>query len=168
MNSSNPKDTALRLETIGVKYIENKTNIKNMEDENKTLSDIILECLDSLSTKSYSYSFENEDGKTEKITFTNAERSKVTYDNEKVKSIVGARMYSQIVDREIHADWNKLVLLAKKYGIAKDEILECLEITETVNSNKLKNMYDIGEIDLKKLKGTFTIDSKNYLMVKKS
>jgi len=170
MEEHDKKNAALRLETDGMRYVSNKDKIKELENRNKFLSDSILEQLDKLETKSYSFTItdEKDESKKNKYTFTKAEKSKVTYDNEKVKEVVGKKMYSKIVDREYLADWEKLVELAKKYNISKDEILGCLTINEKINNDKLKNLYEVGEIDIKKLKGTFTIDSSNYLMMRKS
>ena len=168
MEEKDKRKVALKVETDGTRYIINKEKIADLENKNKFLSSEILNGLDELNTKTYSFSANDVDNKLVKYTFTKAERSKVIYDNEKVKEAVGKKAYAQIVDREFIADWNKLVELAKKYGIDKNEILECVTINETVNSNKLKEAHELGVIDLKKLKGTFTIDSSAYLMTRKS
>lgn len=168
MENKDKKNVALRIETDGMRYMMNKDKIKSLEDRNKYLSTEIIEGLNDLGTKSYSFTADDEDGKTAKYTFTKAEKTKISYDNEKVKEVIGKKLYSQIIDRELIADWNKMVDLAKKYNIPKEEILECLTINESINNNKLKEMYEVGTIDIKKLKGTFTIDSNEYLMVRKS
>lgn len=167
MSSSNDK-IVLELEANSIRYMDNKDKIKKLEDHNKALTDFIIEELDSLNTKSYSFTAHDDNDKPHKYTFTKAERSKVIYDNEKLKEVVGKKTYSKIVDREFIADWDKLVVLAKKYSINKEELLDCLTINEKINNNKLKELYEIGEVDLKALKGTFTIDSSVYLSVRES
>lgn len=158
-------NVATALEVACMKYIDNKDEIEKREANNKALSPIILDYLDQLNTKSYTF-FDND--AKDKFTFSKAERSKVMYDVDKVKAAVGKKMFAKISDRKIEADWNKLVELAKKYSIPKDEIMDCITVIESVNSNKVKQLYDIGEIDLNSLKGTFTMDSTTYLTMRKT
>lgn len=162
------KDIATALEVAATKYLNNKDEINKFEELNKILSKTILQNLDDLQTKSYSFLLPDDEGKTSKYTFTKAERNKVTYDVPKVKEAIDKQTFNKIVNREFIADYDKLVALAKKYKISKSEIMECITINETIDNKKVNELFNIGQIDLNSLKGTFTIDSSNYLTVRKS
>ena len=162
------KDIATALEVNAIKYLNNKDEITKFEELNKILSKTILQNLDDLKTKSYAFFAPNDEGGNSKYTFTKAERNEVTYDVDKVKKVLDKKTFNKIVDREFIADYDKLVALAKKYKISKDEIMECITINESIDNKKVNELFNVGQIDLNSLKGTFTIDSSNYLTVRKS
>ena len=162
------KDLATSLEMTAIKYLSNKEEIEKLNDANKAMSKMIIDCLDGLKTKSYSFLVNNDEGGESKCTFTKVEKNKVTYDIGKVKEAVDKKTFNKIVNREFIADYDKLVELAKKYKISKDEIMNCLTINEEIDNKKVNELYNLGQIDLNELKGTFTIDTTSFLSVRRS
>lgn len=169
MAKTSMANVAVALEVAATKYLNNKDEIEKLDKINKGIASNILDCLDDLKTKSYSFTSNDSDGNGNvKYTFTKAERNKVAYDIAKVKEAIDKKTFNKIVNREFLADYSKLVELAKKYKISKDEIMNCLTINESIDNKKVNELYNVGEIDLNDLKGTFTIDTNCYLTVRKS
>lgn len=169
MSKTSMSNVATALEVAAIKYLNNKDDIEKLEKVNKGIATTILEYLDDLKTKSYSFiTGDSEGDKNAKYTFTKAERNKVSYDIAKVKEAIDKKTFNKIVDREFIADYSKLVDLAKKYKISKEEIMECITVNESIDNKKVNELFNVGEIDINKLKGTFTIDTNYYLTVRKS
>lgn len=151
------------LEQNMCKYLDNKEQIDELEVLNKKLGEMILQALEAANEKSYKL---DADGKG--ATFTVATRTKVDYDSQKIKEIVGKKLFAEIADRVVTVKYEQLVELAKKYKIPVQELKDCLIIEEHVNGEKLQYAYDTGKIDLTSLKGTYTIDKKSYLTTRKA
>lgn len=154
------------LEMLMVKFLTNEEDINKLELENKQYREDIKNQLIESGENKYLLEIDPVDSDYEKriaCSFSIATKAKVSYNVPEVKKILGKNKFNKIVDRKIEVDYEAFVELAKKYEIPQKEAMKCLTIAESINNTKLQSLYDIGEIDLKELKGTFTVDKSLYL-----
>lgn len=164
--ASKKKINKTALEMIMVKFLTNEEQIKALEQDNLEYKKEIFDQLVESGESKYLLEIDPvESDYKQKIScsFIIATKAKVVYNIAKVKEVLGKELFNKIVIRNIDVDYEKFVGLAKKYKIPQKEAMSCLTISESINNDKLQKLHDTGEIDINKLKGTFTIDKSLYL-----
>ena len=151
------------LERMMVRYLDVEEKIEELEKQKKEMGSLIQAAMEDAGIKSYPLEFESESGKDCKVTFTVIDKSFINYNEEEIKKIIGKKKFLEIVDRNINIDYEKYANLAKEYKIPYKKAMEPLTIIDRINTRKLEQAYTAGRIDIKDLKGTYTIDKKPYL-----
>lgn len=174
MSMTEEKKKLISLEKLMLKYLNNKDSIKLKEEENKSLSNLILEAMEDIGKEKHvleitpgNKDHEGEVDKTVRCSFKITSRAFIDYNIPLIKKILGKKKFMEIADRDIFIDYDKYVRMAKKYKIPREEAMSCLKANYKINSQKLKYAYETGKIDLNDLKGTYTVDKKTYLDVRR-
>lgn len=92
-----------------------------------------------------------------KVVCKKYERANIKYDIEKLKKKLDDELFIEVTNRSyIIKDINTMISLVKDAGIKAKEFKELIEPKITVNSQAIKNLYDVGELTMKDLKGAYT------------
>ena len=170
------KNKTIALEKLMIKYLNNKDYIKEKEEENKSLSKLILDAMSDLEIKKHILEVtpsnkdhaDDEVEKSLRCSFNMVTRAFIDYNIPLIKKILGKKRFMQIAERELYIDYDKYVAIAKKYNIPREEAMSCLQASYKISNQKLQYAYETGSIDLNELKGTYTVDKKTYLDVRRT
>lgn len=96
--------------------------------------------------------------KTEKLIYNVAKlKRKVPY------------IFKKVVTRDIQiADQKAFLKLMKKYGVPTKELKETLNVEYAVNEQKLQDLFEIGELSEKDIKGCYTIEPGRTIVTVKA
>lgn len=85
------------------------------------------------------------------------ERATIKYDVEKLKQKLDNELFMEITNRCYYInDINKMIELVKDAGVKAKDFKALIEAKITPDKQAIKRLYDIGELTLKDLKGTYT------------
>ena len=85
------------------------------------------------------------------------ERANVKYDVEKLKEKLDDDMFIEVTNRSyMIKDINSMISLLKEAGVRAKDFKALIETKIVANGQAIKRLYDVGEITMKQLKGTYT------------
>lgn len=85
------------------------------------------------------------------------ERVTMTYDIEKLKSKIDSELFLEVTKRTyIIKDINKMIEMVKDAGVKAKDFKALIEADVKVDTQAIKRLYDVGEITMKQLQGTYT------------
>ena len=80
----------------------------------------------------------------------------INYDVKKLKAALPYKLYNKCIDRELGVDKEILLRLMNQGKVDKEVVKQFITKTDTVNKDKLERLYEIGEIEAKKILNTYT------------
>lgn len=106
----------------------------------------------------------SKDNKQLKV--TNVKQRKVDWDIPKLEERFDKELLNQFVKKEYQVnDWENLVKYLKSCGVNPKKFLSFITVSKTVDAKKLDELGELGEIEMKDLKGCYTI-SENVGYIK--
>lgn len=97
-------------------------------------------------------------------------KTTINYDVSKIVSKVDKELCNSFIDKEYHIDdINGLVKYLKTCNVDAKKFKSFIRVEETVNKNKLEQLFQLGDITTEDLKGCYSFkQSKPYIDVKVS
>lgn len=143
-------------EVIGLQALTKLTNEKYNEARSK-----VQEMFDKLNLKSFdAHTAENE----YKVNLV--ERVNITFFADRLKHKISKEKYNEVVEKKYEvSNINRLVKLAKEYGISKEELKECITVKESVNKDKMKQMSALGDIKLGDIAGCYSATISKHIQI---
>ena len=130
---------------LNEKYKENKEEIQKFFDKKK---------IDYIEVEPNKEAVDN--GIT-MVSCRKMEQLRIEYDAAKLKEKIDKELYNEIVSKQyIISDIDGLINLLKKSGISPKDFKNFLNVIETVNKEKIKQLYEVGDITKKQLDGCYT------------
>ena len=85
------------------------------------------------------------------------ERCTIKYDVDKLKERLDDELFVEATNRTyIITDINKMIGLMKDAGVKSSRFKELVDVKIVPNNSAIKQLYDVGEISMKQLKGTYS------------
>lgn len=160
LNSKNKKDISEL--TNRVITLQNASKLLN-EQYNESRSKL-QGLFDKLQLKSFSTE-PTEDGKRYKVTLV--ERVNITFFADRLKRKLSKELYDEITEKKYEVtNINRLIKLAKEYGISKEEIKECITVKEEVSKDKMKQMSSLGDIKLDQIVGCYNASISKHIQIR--
>lgn len=133
-------------ETIGkllLKVDENKKQIQKYFDENNI--------------KKLEIPISDDGTKEVKVVCKKSERANIKYDVEKLKKKLDSELFLEVTNRTyVVTDINKMISLVRDAGVKARDFKDLIEAKITPDSQAIKRLYEVGELTMKQLEGTFT------------
>ena len=147
------------------RLLELQNELSICEEEIKNAKKEIIDIMSK--GKIDSFFLSDEENEEIKIKITKVKTGRVSYDIPKLKNKLNKKQKKELIKRKITIEnFDEFSKVMKERGIKPNEIINLLSIEEKVDTNKLKNMYEIGEIDLVEINDCFTLSQNEYLKVK--
>lgn len=84
------------------------------------------------------------------------ERATIKYDVDKLKEKLDDEMFIEVTKRSYTIpDINAMIKLVKDSGVRARDFKALIEAKITPNTEAIKRLYDVGELDMNMLKGTY-------------
>lgn len=97
-----------------------------------------------------------EANKKVKVVCKKFERATIKYDVDKLKEKLDDEMFIEVTKRSYTiTDINRMIKLVKDSGVRARDFKELIEAKITPNTEAIKRLYDVGELDMNMLKGTY-------------
>jgi hypothetical protein len=97
-----------------------------------------------------------------------ASRLTVKYDVSKLKRVLDKEMQNEVIQKQYAiVDMNTMVALLKRHKVPVDKFKECIHVTESVDSARLKQLYDSNEILMEDIEGCYTATLTKSLSIKR-
>lgn len=160
------KKTKQQLDDLIINYKKNKERIEKLQSDNDFIKNRIMFLLGKAKTKTFEYY--NPEMFPDIIKCTVCERKTLSYNVQRAKELLGRKRLNSILDKDYSiGDIEKLKELAKSHGISVNELKSCLEVQEKINSKKLDQAYNLGEIDDEEVEEFVKVDTTSkYLTFK--
>lgn len=85
------------------------------------------------------------------------ERATIKYDVEKLKQKLDDELFIEVTKRTYYInDINKMIELVKEAGVKPKDFKALIEAKITPDTQAIKRLYDVGELTMKDLKGTYS------------
>ena len=85
------------------------------------------------------------------------ERCTIKYYVDKLKERLDDELFVEVTNRTyIITDINKMIGLMKDAGVKSSRFKELVDVKIVPNNSAIKQLYDVGEISMKQLKGTYS------------
>lgn len=98
------------------------------------------------------------------VSFRLITRNNILYDIVKLKKKLTKKQRKQLITKNIKVvDYEGFAEIMKKHGVRFEEIRDYVKTEEKVSTERLKNMFDAGEIDLQEISDCYEIISSEYL-----
>lgn len=103
------------------------------------------------------------------LTVTRTQKSSITFYPEKVKKALGKELSKQVIESRYEIiDFDGLVSYLKECGVDPKIFKTFLNVEKKVNEKELDKLDELGKIDIKQLKGCYTVkNQKPYFTVKR-
>lgn len=96
-----------------------------------------------------------------------AERVSISYDPDMIMKKLDKEICVELISKSYSiSDISGLISLMKKYGVKPDEFKKYLIISKSVNVDRLKNLFAIGDVTLKDLAGCYVANISKSVSVK--
>lgn len=148
---SKNKTHNLILETLELEEQAGKLLIQIDENKKK-----IEKYFDENGIKSMEIPVSETNTKQTKVVCKKQERATIRYDVEKLKEKLDDEVFIEVTNRSyIIKDINAMINLVKEAGVRAKDFKALIETKITANGPVIKQLYDVGEITMKQLKGTY-------------
>lgn len=140
---------------------------KKYETEKEEYTLEVLKFLEELETDSISFDVETRADR--KIVTVNKRISNtIVYDVSKIESKVDKETCTEFIDKQyIIIDYDGLVKYLRTCGVDANKFKNYVRVEKSVNKYKLEQLFQLGYISIKQLKGCYTLkQSKPYIDVK--
>lgn len=106
----------------------------------------------------------------EKISLAVVEPTKIEWDIDKLCKRLDKEIAEDVIQKQITiTNYKAIVDLLKKYKVPAQEFKQYLDVNRTVNEQALNDMFDLGRLDKKQIKGCYTINkNKAHVRITKS
>lgn len=149
----------LKIALIAKNYLILLKNKNKTEKEIEELKKELISELKKRSDKKYSVLSD-----ANVISFRLITRNNILYDIDKLKKKLTKKQRKQLITKNIKVvDYEGFAEIMKKHGVRFEEIRDYIKVEEKVSTEKLKNMFDAGEIDLQEISDCYEIISSDYL-----
>ena len=149
----------LKIALIAKNYVILLKNKNKTEKEIEELKKELISELKKRSDKKYSVLSD-----ANVISFRLITRNNILYDIDKLKKKLTKKQRKQLITKNIKVvDYEGFAEIMKKHGVRFEEIRDYIKVEEKVSTEKLKNMFDAGEIDLQEISDCYEIISSDYL-----
>ena len=149
----------LKIALIAKNYVILLKNKNKTEKEIEELKKELISELKKRSDKKYSILSD-----ANVISFRLITRNNILYDIDKMKKKLTKKQRKQLITKNVKVvDYEGFAEIMKKHGVRFEEIRDYIKVEEKVSTEKLKNMFDAGEIDLQKISDCYEIISSDYL-----
>lgn len=134
-------------------------NQKKIEKEAEELKEELISELKKKSDKKYSVLSD-----ANVVSFRLITRNNILYDIDKLKKKLTKKQRKQLITKNVKVvDYEGFAEVMKKHGVRFEEIRDYVKTEEKVSTERLKNMFDAGEIDLQEISDCYEIISSEYL-----
>ena len=151
----NAKQLAWRIENLS-------TQIKELEAKKKQMSEKLL----SIMNKKEVQNFTVDDGEEKILSVRNIEISKIKYDVEKARAVLG-RDFKKYCNKTFEVDKVELEVFLYKYPEFKKELKKFLSANYSIAENKIEKAYELGELPMEKLKKFSEFSCSNYVKLQR-
>ena len=149
----------LKIALIAKNYVILLKNKNKTEKEIEELKKELISELKKRSDKKYSVLSD-----ANVISFRLITRNNILYDIVKLKKKLTKKQRKQLITKNIKVvDYEGFAEIMKKHGVRFEEIRDYVKTEEKVSTERLKNMFDAGEIDLREISDCYEIISSEYL-----
>ena len=152
----------MKIKDLMIKIENNKNLIAKCTEENKEMSNMLIEKLSKKNVKNYI--FESEESS---LNATIVERNNVTFDLDVLKEKLGKSLYKEVKNKEIEVDKAELREIFRSNPDLKAKLKSALIVRRTLNESKLKKLIESGEIDKDLVKEACNITTSKYLRLER-
>ena len=152
----------MKIKDLMIKIENNKNLIAKCTEENKEMSNMLIEKLSKKNVKNYI--FESEESS---LNATIVERNNVTFDLDVLKEKLGKSLYKEVKNKEIEVDKAELIEIFRSNPDLKAKLKSALIVRRTLNESKLKKLIESGEIDKDLVKEACNITTSKYLRLER-
>ena len=153
------------MENLSATFFNTYRQIEQSNYELNVLKEKLIQTMSDIGIKSYTV--ENITAEQDKKTIILAEKMTIKFNNEKLKKVLGKKLYKKVTNTTITiSDFESFKQIMKQYDVPFDEVKDCLDIREEVSNAKINELYKIGEIDLNEIKPCYTASFMNYITVR--
>ena len=159
-----------RLETLLKKLSQSEFDKKVIENENDSLRKLTIDAFKTFEINKYHLEFNekiNDEIITKVINFTLVQPNQIIYDLPSLKGKFEKDELKRFVDTTYFLnDVEGFKEMLAKYKVPNKEVKKFIQKEEKLREDKLKKLYEIGEVAIEKLAGCYTIKEKTeYLKV---
>ena len=137
---------------------------EQIEEEKADCNDEITKCMSELGITSYSFDVKGENFSgipTQVYTCKHIEPKQIVYDADKVAKALGKVNAAAIVEKTYTInDMPGLIRLLKKYCVNPKEFKRFINVTSTVNEQRLDSLYQTGLVTIEDLEGCYTVKKR--------
>lgn len=163
-NVIDPKDRAFIVETIA-RLINSEIAKEKITEENNFVRNVLIEAMENAGIDTFECVVDEttDDVDTAKVTLVKG--NSIQYDVNKIKENLPKGMFKRIVDTRVGVnDFDALKVVFKAYNVPTKEVKHLFDFTDTLREDVLKKLYEIGDITVEQLAGTYTVkEKKPYL-----
>lgn len=146
------------IEKIIDRMQELKIKKDNLEKEYNEKREILLKFFEETQENSLS---------SKKYTATCVKSLTLTYDVVELEKKLDKKIFDEIIEKEVVIiDYTGFTNLLKKAGIKARELKELIEVRRFVNNEKIKNLFNTNQINLKDLEGCYDAQIKRAIRIK--
>lgn len=164
------KSQKIKLEKLMLQCLDEIDEQKAASDNLEETKLLIFNALKSLDIDKYSLEIDDEStskNKTKNKNFTICKRANISYNITELKKTLDKELLNEVINKTwILSDSKKFQKILKRYGVKFSEIKDCLSCEETVKTAKIQELYDVGEIDLNKIKNCYSLKVTEYLGIR--
>ena len=103
----------------------------------------------------------------EQLTIYTQEKTKVDYDIEEIEGKIDKDLCKKFIDKKVEIlNQKALMSLLKTHGVNKREMGKCLFVVKKVNEDKLRKLFDSGEITIEDLDGCYEANTSLSVALK--
>jgi len=157
------------LEKLLLKYLDCEDEFKSSEIEFKAIKVLVQKAFTDLELNNYKIQYANAVCKSNVDTFTKVKKKNVRYDISLIKKKLKPKVYNKFFDKTyVITDYEYFKKLMQENDVPLENIKNCVSVHELVDGAKLQQMHEVGNVNIKELKGCYTVDTTEYMMHRSS
>jgi hypothetical protein len=164
------KKSELKLIEYGCAYADAVEEKEKAENQIKELKAKILSEMKELDKDEFV--LENveveTDEKAQNINFKLVKQRRIKYDAERLKNRLKRSVFKKIAKRNIKIiDYTKFRKIMEKYKVPYIRVKDCLDVSYDIDTQAIKNLYEIGELDLLDISDCYEVSISEFIKMTK-
>lgn len=145
------------IKQLALQIVSDKEKVDKLTNRLNKNKDILYGYMKTNKKKSIEIDADDNDDQADvKFIVTRCERLTVDYIPEKLREAVGEDLYSEVIQKLYSInDFEGLAKVLKNLGVKPKEIKKYISSSEVVLKDKIKQLFEVGEITADMLEGTY-------------
>jgi len=157
------KEQAKKLNKLANALITAKAQAEQCNIEAELIKKDLIQSMNECEVKSFL--LKDSGNKPKSIIL--AEKMNITYDIEKMKEKLGKEMFAEVVNKTVTiTNLDQFIQIMKKYEVPYPKVKGLLNVQEAISNAKINELYKMGDLSLKKIKGCYEVSFTEYISVR--
>lgn len=163
--SLSPKEKK-KIESIISSLIDSEIQVAVAQSENARLKKLVMETFNAFDLSSYDLISQQENSMSYTVTKVTLVRGNtVTYDVKKFKKALGKKRANLFLKKRFTlTNVQEFKKLLDEYGVPGKEVKKYVLRDESVNETSINQAYEVGELSVKELEGTYTVKPRTEFL----